>query len=113
MAYSSQNGVYKQLIEKLIKESADDLRYGISLNNKEKQHNRFIEEALKAHNKYRQKHGVEPLIHNPDITRIAQEYADILASKKSLSYSRNKFNDKLLGEALGFFYDSRVEYFPG
>jgi uncharacterized protein YkwD len=109
----TSNRMDKQLIQQLIENSANDVRYGISHNNKEKTQKRFIEEALETHNKYRVKHGVESLVHNAELTKIAQNYAECLAEKKSLQLSNNKYNEKQLGESLGFFYDNKVEYFPG
>lgn len=75
---------------------------------------RFLQEALKAHNKCRAKHGVDDLKLNPELNEIAQRYADHLAeTKKELSLSYNKYQDKVLGESMGFFYDHKVNYFTG
>lgn len=36
--------------------------------------NEFLQEALKVHNELRQKHGVEPLKLNNDLSKLAQEW---------------------------------------
>lgn len=45
---------------------------------------KFIQEALSSHNTYRKKHGVDPLIHNPELSKIAQNYAEQIANSNGL-----------------------------
>jgi uncharacterized protein YkwD len=75
--------------------------------------NRFIQEALEAHNKYRRRHNVPMLIHNPELSKIAQDYAKQIARQGSLIHSKNKYKSQNLGENLAFSYDSRVDYYDG
>ena len=99
--------------------------------------NRFIQEALQAHNYYRQLHGVDKvkmlksceikflvfcfkiiifkkkLTHNSDLSRMAQNYAIHLAKIKSLVHSKSKYKNEPLGENLAFAYDSRISYYSG
>lgn len=49
----------------------------------------FQKECLKAHNEYRQKHGVAPLTLNKEICKISQAWADNLAKRKTLEHSNN------------------------
>ncbi|CAF0787118.1 unnamed protein product [Brachionus calyciflorus] len=67
----------------------------------------FIQEALNAHNLCRKKHGSDPLIHNKDISAIAQNYANYLAKIGSLTHSTNTYKGQKLGENLFYHYDSR------
>ena len=39
----------------------------------------FIQSALEAHNECRLRRHVEPLIHNPELSKRAQQHADFLA----------------------------------
>lgn len=74
---------------------------------------RFIQEALNAHNTYRKKHNVEPLVHNPELSTIAQNYAQYIANLGSLKHSTNTYNGQKLGENLAFMFDSRLDHYPG
>jgi len=74
---------------------------------------RFISEALATHNSCRQRHCVEPLVHNPELSKIAQQYANQLAKSKSLIHSQNRYQDKNLGENLAYSYDSTLNYYSG
>lgn len=49
----------------------------------------FQKECLKAHNDYREKHGVPPLVLNQDMCKMSQTWADTLAKKKILEHSKN------------------------
>lgn len=49
----------------------------------------FQKECLKAHNEYRQRHGVAPLTLNKEICKISQAWADNLAKRKTLEHSNN------------------------
>lgn len=74
---------------------------------------RFINEALAAHNEYRQIHGVAPLIHNPEISRIALDWAIKIANKNNLEHSKNKYGEKSLGENLAMWYESGADHYDG
>lgn len=73
----------------------------------------FIKEAIDAHNFYRRNHGSEPLIHNPEISTIAQNYANYLAKIGNMVHSSNKYRNEKLGENLFFSFDSRAVSLSG
>ena len=58
----------------------------------------FIQEVVSAHNVRRQKHGASKVKHNPDLTSLAQQWADHLASTKVLQHSDHSYHGKQLGE---------------
>ena len=58
----------------------------------------FIESALKKHNEYRALHKAEPLIISEDLNKIAQKYAEHIASINTMVHSKNKYNGDSLGE---------------
>ncbi|CAF3325755.1 unnamed protein product [Rotaria socialis] len=60
----------------------------------------FIREALQVHNELRQKHNVEPLRLNNDLSNLAQEWANYLASTGSLKHSKTKYHNTHVGENL-------------
>lgn len=60
--------------------------------------NNFQEEALKAHNEYRQKHHSPILTLNNDLNRIAQNYANKISKINSLDHSNNEYKGEPLGE---------------
>ena len=66
--------------------------------------NQFINSALAEHNKYRQLHGVGNLKHNPELSKIALNWANYLVNKRQLQHSSNKYKNNHLGENL--FYAS-------
>lgn len=46
----------------------------------------FQKDCLDAHNTYRAEHGVPPLAWSAELTRQAQKWADVLASKDELKH---------------------------
>ncbi len=65
----------------------------------------FSRDALTAHNRIRRLHGVDPLILNSEICRIAQAYADKLAYYvMPLEPSSSTYNKSRLGENLALSY---------
>jgi hypothetical protein len=68
---------------------------------------------LEQHNECRRRHCVEPLVHNPELSKIAQDYANYLASIRQLKHSTNKYQDKKLGENLAYSYDSTLDFYSG
>ena len=58
----------------------------------------FINEALKAHNKYRQKHGAPNLTINPDLCFYSQEWANHLAANNMFDHSNCQWNSDIVGE---------------
>lgn len=74
---------------------------------------RFIKEALDAHNDCRSRHGVAPLEHNPELTRIALEWAKHIASRNSLSHSKNDYNGQPLGENCAMWFSTGATHYDG
>ena len=61
--------------------------------------NLFYEEALAAHNLIRSRHNAPPLTFNPEISKIAQSYAEQLADCfPVVQHSTNVWNGEELGE---------------
>jgi uncharacterized protein YkwD len=58
----------------------------------------FIREAIDEHNKYRKLHRVDPLLHDPDLSKYSQIHADKIASQDVLNYSDCRLDDKQIGE---------------
>lgn len=74
---------------------------------------RFINEALAAHNDCREVHGVDSLLHNPDLSKIAQAYANKLAGMNRMVHSQCTYKNEKIGENLAYAYDSRLDYYSG
>ena len=73
----------------------------ISINSKPKSKMKiFIESALKKHNKYRALHNAESLTISEDLNKIAQKYAEYIASISTMVLSENQYNGDSLGENL-------------
>ena len=60
----------------------------------------FIDEALVTHNKLRSKHGIPSLKHNDELSRIATNWARIIAELDTIEHSNNTYNNESLGENL-------------
>lgn len=59
----------------------------------------FIADVVKAHNVYRNKHGrVPPLVHNEDLTVLAQRWAAHLASIRALQHNNDSYRGQPLGQ---------------
>jgi len=50
---------------------------------------------------------------NNELTKIAQKWADRLASKQTLEHSGTKYKDQPLGENLAYKHSSRKAHYPG
>jgi uncharacterized protein YkwD len=74
---------------------------------------KFIREALAAHNEYRGRHSAPPLVHNPELSQVAQSYAQNLARRNCLKHSDCNWNGKRMGENLAMIMDSRLSCYPG
>ena len=75
--------------------------------------NKFIQEALQKHNECRRKHGVQPLVHNPELSMIAQQYADYLTRINKLVHSKCDYKNDKMGENLAYSYDTRIDSYSG
>ena len=73
----------------------------------------FINEALKAHNEYRKKHFAPSLKHNPDLSAIAQKWAETVASQNKLLASGNKFGGVHLGENVSMWGNTSADRYDG
>ena len=69
----------------------------------------FIESALKMHNEYRAKHGAPPLIINEEINKIAQQYAEHLASIDTIVHSTNQLNGERIGENIYWCCGTQID----
>ena len=76
---------------------------------------RFISEALEAHNKYRKQHCVGELTIDPRLNELALEWAENLATIGSLKYKNATYCDENLGENILKFKlkESKTFYFSG
>jgi len=63
----------------------------------------FSQDCLDAHNNYRAKHGVPPLMWSHDLAEGAQNWADQLASTDSLQHDQAAIQDHKIGENLAYF----------
>ena len=70
--------------------------------------NEFQQSALKAHNKYREKHHVGDLQLSKDLCDIAQKYAETMARTSNFAHSEAKFNGKNMGENLFACYGMKI-----
>ena len=65
---------------------------------------KLIEGAVEKHNELRALHKITPLVHNPDLSNLAQKWAETLAQKDKLDHSIWKFNQKRVGENCAMCY---------
>ena len=79
-----------------MKQENNDKNRGI----KEQSSSDFIKAGLNQHNKYRRMHGAPDLIHNADLTKLAQAYAEKLAKNDDFQHSNCKWGGKDVGENL-------------
>lgn len=61
---------------------------------------KFIDEALVAHNELRKMHGSSPLIHNVELSKIAQKWANIISARNRVEQSKNEYKNVKLGEVI-------------
>ena len=59
---------------------------------------RFIKEALKAHNEYRKIHGVSELKEDPRLSGLAKEWAEDLADRDTLEYRNFMYKGVEVGQ---------------
>lgn len=63
----------------------------------------FSQDCLDAHNNYRAKHGVPPLMWSRELADGAQNWADQLASTDSLQHDEVAIHNRKMGENLAYF----------
>ena len=73
----------------------------------------FIDEVLKAHNAYRDRHQVPPLAHNQDLTKQAQKWAEQLAESNMFVHSQSTFHGMPVGENIAMKSSSKEEDYNG
>ena len=99
MNYNNNKNKNKNIINKDINEPSNlDNKEKVIYELSEEEKDKFINEALESHNRYRKRHNSEPLTLNKDLCEIAQEYAKKIAESNNFIHSGNKYNDKPLGE---------------
>lgn len=75
--------------------------------------NKFIVEALEAHNRYRRLHGVPPLKHNFAISNVALDWAKVIAEMDKMEHSKNKYKNMSLGENIAVWKNPNPDTFNG
>ncbi|XP_060064314.1 Golgi-associated plant pathogenesis-related protein 1-like [Ylistrum balloti] len=68
-----------------------------SVSDDDKERQKFREEVLAAHNKYRAKHGAEPLTQAKDLDEIAQKWAEHLVKNDIFEHSDTEYGENLWG----------------
>ncbi|KAJ8321177.1 hypothetical protein KUTeg_001302 [Tegillarca granosa] len=81
------------------------LSYKFAMSNSKK----FIEEIIKAHNEYREKHQAPPLRHSAELTSEAQRWADHLAATNTFQHSNAKIGGERLGENIAMKWSSKPD----
>ena len=73
----------------------------------------FISQALEVHNELRDLHGVPRLVHNPQLSQLAQVHADYLADNRLLVNSVKIYNGDQIGENLLYIQDANPDMYAG
>ncbi|CAF5037375.1 unnamed protein product, partial [Rotaria magnacalcarata] len=60
----------------------------------------FVRESLEVHNKLRRRHGVGPLRLNHELSALAQQWADHLASTGTLQHWQPHYRDTKVGKEM-------------
>ncbi|MCQ2820108.1 MAG: CAP domain-containing protein [archaeon] len=89
---SNTKGTFSSLINKKNRNLAGDSQAGPE----------FVSRCIEEHNRLRAQHGVPPLEEDPEITKIAQKYAEYMAANDDFNHSGNNYNGDSLGENIYF-----------
>jgi uncharacterized protein YkwD len=73
----------------------------------------FIKEALETHNQIRVLHQASKLKINNDLTKMAQQWAEHIATTKKFEHSNNSFLGQSLGENIAMRYTSSGDELTG
>ena len=77
----------------------------------------FARDALEAHNNLRAHHHAPPMTLNPEITAIAQKWADKLAKEdtglRHTKPDQRMYRGEAMGENIAMKFDSRVDDYKG
>uniref|UniRef100_A0A8W8KQ66 SCP domain-containing protein n=1 Tax=Magallana gigas TaxID=29159 RepID=A0A8W8KQ66_MAGGI len=71
------------------------------------------QDALKAHNELRAKHGVPPVTLAKDLQEYAQKWAEHMAGKNDFNHSNCKLNGQSIGENIAYTGSSRPTDYAG
>lgn len=77
---------------------------------------KFNNNSLKEHNKYRSDHGANPLTHNKEISTIAQKWADEIAKQNNFSNAppeKRTYKNEVMGVNMAMHWQSNGEDFTG
>lgn len=71
------------------------------------------QDALKAHNELRAKHGVPPVTLAKELQEYAQKWAEHMAGKNDFNHSNCKLNGQSIGENIAYTGSSRPTDYAG
>lgn len=74
---------------------------------------KFIDDMVKAHNIYRAKHQSGPIVHSPELSGVAQRWADHLAQRDKFEHSDAMHNGEHIGENLAMKWSSGPDNYTG
>lgn len=80
---------------------------------KDKDLKKFIRDAVHAHNKHRKVHDAPALKHNKQLSKIAQQWANNLASSGKFEHSNNELKGEKLGENIANKWSSKGAEYTG
>lgn len=73
----------------------------------------FVDDAVQAHNEYRERHKVAPLKHSSELSAFAQKWAEHLASSNAFQHNPNPLKGEKLGENIAMKWSSNPEAYTG
>ncbi|XP_064616338.1 uncharacterized protein LOC135480434 isoform X2 [Liolophura sinensis] len=74
---------------------------------------KFVDELIQSHNEYRRRHQVSPLRHSPELSDIAQAWAEQLARDNGFQHSKSRHEGQPLGENISLKWSSRSDSYSG
>lgn len=103
----------KRIVRTTVRENPDPVQttvrsspFSLEASKSQQSQQQFEDEVLSGHNKYRRRHQAVSLTLNPQISRLAQNWADHMARNDELKFSGNKYLGQLLGESVALKYSS-------
>ncbi|XP_033727152.1 Golgi-associated plant pathogenesis-related protein 1-like [Pecten maximus] len=75
----------------------EEVKKESSVSEEDRKQQKFRDEVLASHNKYRAKHGAEPLAQAKDLDDIAQKWAEHLVKNNIFEHSDTKHGENLWG----------------
>ncbi|KAI3378231.1 hypothetical protein SNEBB_009128 [Seison nebaliae] len=64
----------------------------------------FMTEAIKTHNEYRKKHGIDKLEHNNELDRLADGFAKEIAKSGQIYHGRTRYKNGQVGENIAMYF---------